>query len=41
MWIGKQSCGIAQEEYSSLFRDVRLSGDIQNSENRDAQNVHP
>lgn len=32
-----QSCRVPQEEYSNLFRDVRLLGGIQNRENRDTQ----
>ena len=32
-----QSCRVPQEEYSNLFRDVRLLGGIQNRKNRDTQ----
>ena len=35
-----QSCRVPQEEYSNLFRDVRLLGGIQNRENRDTQNIN-
>lgn len=37
MWIGKESHGVPQEEFSQLFRDVRLSRGIQNPENWDVQ----